>query len=221
MKMGNTTSKLMTLSEARALECNGCGDCCGSKRNESTMGWGQLPPDQYRSHNGGEPLIIPLNETTLKPRPWSHRDKNNNNSKDVLFECAAFCPNSDGTGSCTIHETRPERCQDFPVFSNDMEECVEIAGEFGDHGANLLPRCTWFNVLIVTDDHPLLDLRQDDGFIRKEDITRSKQARWKQWRDKFQFFRGKMPKHIGTKKILGKTGEHSGNHAISPLHGHH
>ena len=193
-----TSSKLMTLSEARALECNGCGDCCGSKQTESSLiSWGPLPQDQYRSNNGGEPLIIPLKEITLEPRPWSHRDKNANNTKEVLFECAAFCSKSDGTGSCAMHETRPERCQEFPVFSNDMEKNIEITGEFGNHGGNILPRCTWFNVLVVADDHPLLNLRQEDGFIREEDMTQQKRSVRKKWRDKFAFFRGKTSKHIG------------------------
>ena len=194
VKLGVTTSKLMTLSEAQSLECNGCGDCCGSKRTDLSFGWGQLPQHQYRTNNGGNPLISPLDSKTLKSRPWSHRDKNRNNTQEVLFECAAFCQNSDGTGSCTIHEKRPERCQEFPVFSEQMKENIEIAGEYFNHGGNLLPRCTWFNVLVVADDHPLLDLRHEDGFIHKEDITPDKKSLWKKWTKNFQFFRGKMSK---------------------------
>ena len=75
-----------------------------------------------------------------------------------------------------------------------MKENIEITGEYANHGGNLLPRCTWFNVLVVADDHPLLDLRQEDGFIHKEDITPDKKSLWKKWTKNFQFFRGKMSK---------------------------
>ncbi|MDO9444355.1 MAG: hypothetical protein Q7K37_03495, partial [Dehalococcoidia bacterium] len=51
--------RYVTLEAARALECNGCGDCCDSRRTDGFWAWGTLPPDQYREQCG-EPLIIPL-----------------------------------------------------------------------------------------------------------------------------------------------------------------
>ena len=45
----DTHRKYMTLSEARSIECNGCGDCCDSRRTDGYWTWGSLPTDQYAS----------------------------------------------------------------------------------------------------------------------------------------------------------------------------
>ena len=52
-------TRYLTLAAARALECNGCGDCCDSRRTPD-WAWGALPASQFAELNGGAPLIIPI-----------------------------------------------------------------------------------------------------------------------------------------------------------------
>ena len=186
-----STHRYMTIDEARKLECNGCGDCCGTEDNtEASMGWGQLPKHQYKERNNNKPLIVPLDEKTLKPRPWKFTDNVLGHHK-VLFKCAAFCPQADGTGSCGIHSDSPDRCREFPVFSKNDEERTQKEGEYLC-GGNLFPRCTWHGVMVVDEDHPLLELRQEDGLINMEDITPEYKNRYKRWANKYIHFRGKL-----------------------------
>ena len=70
----DTHRKYMTLSEARSIECNGCGDCCDSRRTDGYWTWGSLPTDQYASINNGEPLIIPIIRSGKNNDQWIDRD---------------------------------------------------------------------------------------------------------------------------------------------------
>ena len=46
--------------------------------------------------------------------------------------------------------------------------------------------------MVVDEDHPLLELRQEDGLINMEDITPEYKNRYKRWANKYIHFRGKL-----------------------------
>ena len=143
----------LTLAEAQALECNGCGDCCDSRRAGNRWWWGSAEDDFYASLNGGQPLIIPLREThegeweqsLPLPPPRGRVD---------AFTCAALRPAGD-TASCSLYGSlRPEACSGFPLFGSfgAALELEAIEKGYGTPQTAWLPRCTWFDVLIVPDE---------------------------------------------------------------------
>lgn len=144
-----STYQYLTAAEARALECNGCGDCCDSRRTDGYWRWGALPADQYAGLTGGEPLIIPLE---LHEGAWRDRLYRPDDARDLggtCFRCTAFEPHEDGTGGCGRHDLpRPVACGEFPVGGDTIER------ELAEHGSAKLetsafPRCTWYRVIVV------------------------------------------------------------------------
>lgn len=167
--------RYMTLAEARALECNQCGDCCDSRRTDGYWTWGSLPEDGYaaqcveegratgeRAEEGreGVPLIIPI---ALVDGAWQdrgHRPEDLFEFSGTRFRCTAFTPtppseaHPGGGGSCARHDRwRPAACDEFPVGAPDLEDDVARLGEVPlETGA--FPRCTWYRVTVVSDGDP-------------------------------------------------------------------
>lgn len=152
--------RYLTLASARALECNGCGDCCDSRRTDGYWTWASLPADGYADRCDGEPLIIPL---ALVDGSWverTHLDSDLGELSGTRFRCAAFVetPPTEmlpgGGGSCARHDSwRPPACGEFPVGGEGLE------AELREHGEVVLstdafPRCTWYRMTIVGEGDP-------------------------------------------------------------------
>lgn len=150
-----TDSVYITLGTARAIECNGCGDCCDSRRTDGYWTWGSLPLDQFASLNAGAPLIIPLER--IEGGTWVERPVRPEDESELFptaFRCAAFLPQEDGRGLCGHHDQeRPDRCGEYPVHVPYLES--ELA-EFGEVplSTSPFPRCSWYRMVVVRDDDP-------------------------------------------------------------------
>lgn len=145
----------MTLEAVRALDCNGCGDCCDSRRTDGYWTWGSLPADQFGSLNDGAPLIIPLERRD--DGEWVERartDLDGGELSPTRFRCAAFLPQEDGGGLCGHHDReRPDRCGEFPVYETHLEAELETQGEVALN-TSAFPRCTWYGVVVVAEGDP-------------------------------------------------------------------
>lgn len=146
----DSSRRYMTLEAARALECNGCGDCCDSRRTDGSWAWGGLPEDLYRSV-AGEALIIALEQVG---ESWLERDHRPEDELELIptsFRCTAFRPQLDGSGLCGRHtEARPDVCGEFPVGGEDLDRELEEYGEV-PLPTSFLARCTWYKVCVVRD----------------------------------------------------------------------
>ncbi len=126
----------MTLAEAQLVECNRCGDCCGSERVGLTVA-GRYAWRWGRVLGGEDGLILPIEDAPA--------------GRINAFRCSAFQGNADA-GECTAYERRPLRCSSFPVFG---AHAVDIAREVASNGEYRLPltdtlfRCAWAGVVIV------------------------------------------------------------------------
>jgi Fe-S-cluster containining protein len=152
----------MTLAAARAIECNGCGDCCDSRRTDGYWTWGSLPSDQFASMNDGEPLIIPLEQRD--DGQWLERPRVELDGAELSptrFRCAAFQPQEDGRGLCGHHDrTRPDRCGEFPVYEVHLESELQSQGEVALN-TSAFPRCSWYGVIVVPEGDPRIALTED------------------------------------------------------------
>jgi hypothetical protein len=147
----------MTLAQVRALECNGCGDCCDSRRTDGFWTWGRLPDDQFREFNDGNPLLIPLERVEGGWRDRPHDPQDAIELTPTRFRCAAFRPTEDGNGLCGIHDApRPSKCGEFPVHGPDLEPELEEHGEVWLQTGSL-PRCTWYNICVVPEGDSRLE----------------------------------------------------------------
>ncbi len=144
----------LTLEAVRSIECNGCGDCCDSRRTDGYWTWGSLPPDQFASLNDGAPLIIPLERVDSG---WRDREPLSEDESELFptsFRCAAFRPQDDGRGLCGHHDReRPARCGEYPVHAPYLESELETYGEV-PLGTSEFPRCSWYRMVVVRDDDP-------------------------------------------------------------------
>ena len=157
----------MALAQARALECNQCGDCCNPAQAADRfsdwgydvlpLNWGKLPKHQYRGMGGGEALIIPQvknEDGTWGDTPWSQDMANG--IAAVPFRCSAFT----GDG-CSLHDKkRPAPCPGFPVFYSTLDARTS---PFPVPGVQLLIKCTWYDIVILPPDHPALAYVDADG----------------------------------------------------------
>ncbi len=149
-------TRYLSLDEARAIECNGCGDCCDSRRTAGFWTWGELPADQYAPMNAGAPLIIPLE--AIEGGGWRDRARTELDGATLSmtrFRCAAFTSAvDDSAGSCGLHDReRPARCGEFPVGGEAIER------ELREHGdaplqTGAFPRCSWYAMVVVPDADP-------------------------------------------------------------------
>jgi hypothetical protein len=145
----------VTLATARAIECNGCGDCCDSRRTDGYWTWGALPPDQFAALNDGAPLIIPLGRA--EDGAWRERPPRPEDESELFptpFRCTAFRPQEDGRGLCAHHDReRPARCGEYPVHVPHLESELAQYGEV-PLGTSSFPRCSWYRMVVVRDDDP-------------------------------------------------------------------
>jgi len=146
----------LTLRAARALECNGCGDCCDSRRTDGFWTWGSLPADQFADRADGRPLIIPLE---LVDNAWRDRAPSEEDAHELSatrFRCSAFRPDTDGRGSCGRHDRwRPPVCGEFPVWGDALATELSERGEVPLQ-TDAFPRCTWYRMVVTRDDDPRL-----------------------------------------------------------------
>jgi Fe-S-cluster containining protein len=155
-------TRYLSLKAARAIDCNGCGDCCDSRRTDGFWTWAALPADGYRDINGGDPLIIPLERVDGGWRDRVPVPEDDLEFSPTRFRCAAFVPREDGTASCRNHDSRrPTACEQFPVWGPDVERDLMERGEAVLQTGSL-PRCAWFGVVVVKDDDPRRSDREDD-----------------------------------------------------------
>ena len=152
--------RYLRLADARALECNGCGDCCDSRRSDGFWRWGHLPEDGFASQADGAPLIIPIEFVDGEWRDRAHAPSDLYELSGTRFRCAAFVatPASDlhpgGGGACSRHDQwRPAPCHEFPVGSPTLEDDVAALGELALE-TSAFPSCTWYRVVVVRDDDP-------------------------------------------------------------------
>jgi hypothetical protein len=146
--------RYLTLAEARALECNGCGDCCDSRRTDGFWTWGALPEDGYRSLTGGERLIIPIDLVDGEWRDRAQRPEDAAEFTPTRFRCMAFAERADGTGSCLRHgQPRPPKCGEFPVWGPEIEAELREQHEVQLH-TGAFPRCAWYQVVVVEEGDP-------------------------------------------------------------------
>ena len=145
----------LTLEAARAIECNGCGDCCDSRRTDGFWTWGSLPPDQFASLNDGAPLIIPLEP--VEAGSWRDRPRTDTDSGELSptrFRCAAFLPQDDGRGLCGHHDReRPARCGEFPLHEPRLDDQLSELGEVALN-TSAFPRCSWYGMIVVPEGDP-------------------------------------------------------------------
>jgi hypothetical protein len=163
--------RYLTLAEAQALECNRCGDCCGSTATNGYFTWGRLPAHQYRGMGGGAPLIIPLERTVDGWRDRPHQPSDARNTGSTPFRCSAFSRDEQGLGGCGLHDKRrPDICNMFPVRYPELAARLRtemVVRLKTDH----FTRCTWYGVLLVPDDAPVLGWRNADGTVTWEALT--------------------------------------------------
>ena len=148
--------RFVTLDEAKAMECNRCGECCSSLRapGRGLWSWGGLPPGR---HHG---LITLLDERTLKPREWRKGD--DDPRAHNAYDCTALDILDDGTTSCGIYGNarQPSRCLEFPVDYDGIED--ELAAGPILLRTEPLHSCTWYLMIVLADDSPLLGWRRRD-----------------------------------------------------------
>lgn len=154
----------VSLADARAIECNGCGDCCDSRRTDGYWTWGALPLGQFEALNDGAPLIIPLERA--EDGQWRDRAPRPEDESELFptsFRCAAFQPQSDGRGLCGHHDReRPDRCGEYPVQVPYLERELEQFGEV-PLSTKEFPRCSWYAMVVVRDDDPRITAARPPG----------------------------------------------------------
>jgi hypothetical protein len=162
--------RYMTLAEAQSLECNLCGQCCGSEEADligfplRQYTFGPIPQHQWRSMNGGQPLIIPLTPSG-RARPWRPADAEH--PVHPAFRCEALSHHPDGTTRCGLWQSRrPPPCDAFPTkakhYPSDLSK-----GAYVLMNTQYQRLCTWVDVLICPDDSVILGWRKKDGTLRR------------------------------------------------------
>ncbi len=162
--------RYMTLTEAKALDCNMCGQCCGSAEADlpghglRQYNFGGIEPRQWAGLNGGAPLIIPLTATG-RPRAWRPSDADP--ATAPAFQCAALSHVDDGTTRCALWQTgRPPPCDEFPVGAKHYPADLR-AGAYLYLNTKYQRLCTWVDVLVCPDDSVILGWRKADGTLRQ------------------------------------------------------
>lgn len=157
----------VTLQEARAMECNRCGDCCNGlsdyvKKDEASglplFVWGDKFPKDLYEERYGQRLLMPVVSGDGGPVLGDEFDTNNG-KPHTSFVCSMFEPavEADGCASCKLHGNpdpndistiRPRNCGDFPVFGLEVADSI-IAGNPFVPPTGALPRCTWHGIRVV------------------------------------------------------------------------
>lgn len=170
-------TRYVTLAEAQSLECNMCGQCCGSHDADTAdirdYTFGGIRKNQWANMNGGEPLIIPLTATG-KPRAWREKDEDVDTAPP--FMCAALAHVADGTTRCTIWQgRRPPPCDTFPVkeprYPRDLGRGAYIL-----LNTKYQRLCTWVDMLLCPADSVFLEWRKADGTLPFNKLTSRQRA---------------------------------------------
>lgn len=163
------TIRFMTLAEAQGLECNQCGQCCGSEEADlegfplRQYAFGAIPQHQWRSLNQGSPLIIPLTPSG-QPRRWRPSDAES--AVHAAFRCAALDHQADGSTRCLLWESRrPAQCDAFPLDTEQHQSDLE-GGAYVLLGTTYQRLCTWVDVVLCPNDSVVLEWRKRDGTLR-------------------------------------------------------
>ncbi|MGE3856531.1 MAG: hypothetical protein AB7G21_06200 [Dehalococcoidia bacterium] len=161
--------RYMTLTEAKSLECNLCGQCCGSQEADlegfqlRQYTFGGIPKHQWKRFNGGQPLIIPLTPSGLD-RAW--RPKDADDGKPPAFRCEALQHHPDGTTRCGLWLTgRPSPCDAYPVNTKHYPDDLR-RGAYVLLNTQYQRLCTWVDTLVCPDDSVILGWRRKDGTLR-------------------------------------------------------
>lgn len=157
----------VTLTEAREMECNRCGDCCnglaeGVRKDPETgfplFTWGsRYPEDRYRARYGRE-LLIPLVRTDGGVGPGEDFERDADGKPYTAFVCSFLTlPTDDEPAACGLYQganphdlstLRPRNCGEFPVFGLDVDATI-LDGNGFVPATGALPRCTWYGLRVV------------------------------------------------------------------------
>lgn len=167
----------VTLREARAMECNRCGDCCNGmsphvKKDEDTglplLVWGSKFPEDLYEKRYGIKMLQPIGFLDdSSEMPYQGRigivdkfEEDSDGKPHTCFSCAFHRQDTPETSTCMLVETqgegnpenistiRPLNCGDFPVFSTAIDDTIVAGHEFVP-ATGALPRCTWHGIRIV------------------------------------------------------------------------
>ncbi len=158
----------VTLKEARAMECNRCGDCCngmreGVKKDESTglplFVWGkQFPVDLYEKRYG-QRMLVPIVLGDGGPEFGAAFELDADGKPYTAFGCSFLEKNPAGSScetTCALYNgnprdpatVRPRACGEFPVYGQSVDHTI-IDGHPFVPPVGALPRCTWYGIRIV------------------------------------------------------------------------
>lgn len=160
----------VTLAEARSWDCNRCGDCCDSSREDvrkdiatglPLLVWGsKFPADRYEARYG-EPLLLPIVEREGQLQVGDSFEIDADGKPYTCFRCAFHDdPGDGGPTSCRlmaqhpepapdhIEQIRPLSCGEFPVFGTAVDDAI-IGGHEFVPATGALPRCEWHGIRIV------------------------------------------------------------------------
>lgn len=141
------------------------------------FGWGDLPQGLYADLNGGDPLIVPLLHLDGRWRDMTADQYERAGKPAVAFRCAQFSTDDADLGCCNLRDAeRPGACDNFPCFATGAGGRLFADGpvELATHS---LERCTWSRVVVVPDDHEVLQLRDDAGVVDEWDDLNEEQQR--------------------------------------------
>jgi len=162
----------VTLTEARAMECNRCGDCCDTTSEHVLLDrrtglprfvWTkpgmdtsfELPEDRYAKRYG-RPLIMPVIRGDGELVTANEFERDANGEEHRSFQCRALQATDDpDVKHCELYAhrgdadaNRPYHCGAFPVFGLEADQAINIGGMYIPHTA-ALPRCTWHGIKII------------------------------------------------------------------------
>lgn len=158
----------VTLAEARAMECNRCGDCCNGmseyvKKDEATglplFTWGSNAPEDLYAERFGQQMLQPIVMGDGGPQIGDDFEVDADGKKYTCFSCSFHRPaGDDGKSSCGLYgldkdpkdlsTIRPRNCGEFPVFGRAVDAAI-IDGNAYVPATGALPRCTWYGIRIV------------------------------------------------------------------------
>lgn len=157
------------LREARALECNRCGDCCnglsdGVTKDEATglpkFVWGSNAPDDLYEERFGKKLLQPIVMGDGGIELGDAFEIDADGKPYTAFQCSMWrAPEEEGgCSSCALYgmdtnpndlsTIRPRNCGEFPVFGLIIDTEI-IDGHPCILPTAALPRCTWYGIRVV------------------------------------------------------------------------
>lgn len=167
----------VSLREARAMECNRCGDCCNGlsphvKKDEVTglplFTWGTKFPEDLYEKRYGKKLLQPigfLDDSSEMPYQGEigivdKFEEDANDKPYTCFTCSYHRQDTPESSTCVlrelygdgnpndISEIRPLNCGEFPVFGTAVDDAL-VGGHTFVPATGALPRCTWHGLRIV------------------------------------------------------------------------